>query len=39
MIVDLAPDYAVDIPLFWQYVGEILGKLDLKTQFERKKHE
>lgn len=24
-IVDDAPDYAVDIPLIWQYIGEILG--------------
>jgi hypothetical protein len=27
MIVDDAPDYAVDIPLIWQYIGEIIGKL------------
>ncbi len=26
MIVDDAPDYAVDIPLIWQYIGEIIGK-------------
>jgi translation initiation factor 4G len=27
MIVDDAPDYAVDIPLIWQYIGEIIGAL------------
>ncbi|CAF0862239.1 unnamed protein product [Rotaria sp. Silwood1] len=27
MIVEAAPDYAVDIPLIWQYIGEILGAL------------
>ncbi len=25
MIVEAAPDYAVDIPLIWQYIGEIVG--------------
>ncbi|CAF2066461.1 unnamed protein product [Rotaria magnacalcarata] len=25
MIIEAAPDYAVDIPLIWQYIGEILG--------------
>ncbi|CAF3130422.1 unnamed protein product [Rotaria sp. Silwood2] len=25
MIVEAAPDYIVDIPLIWQYIGEILG--------------
>ncbi|CAF4208832.1 unnamed protein product, partial [Rotaria sordida] len=25
MIVEAAPDYAVDIPLIWQYIGEIIG--------------
>ena len=25
MVVEVAPDYAVDIPLIWQYIGEILG--------------
>jgi len=25
MVVDDAPDYAVDIPLIWQYIGEIIG--------------
>ncbi|CAM4941289.1 unnamed protein product [Rotaria socialis] len=25
MLTDLVPDYAVDIPLIWQYIGEILG--------------
>ena len=26
LIVEDAPDYAVDIPLIWQYIGEIIGK-------------
>jgi len=26
MVVEDAPDYAVDIPLIWQYIGEIIGK-------------
>ncbi|CAF1205745.1 unnamed protein product [Rotaria sordida] len=25
MVIDLVPDFAVDIPLIWQYIGEILG--------------
>ncbi|CAF3624998.1 unnamed protein product [Rotaria socialis] len=25
MIIEAAPDYRVDIPLIWQYIGEILG--------------
>ena len=25
MVVEYAPDYAVDIPLIWQYIGEIIG--------------
>ena len=25
MIIELAPDMAVDIPLIWQCIGEILG--------------
>ncbi|CAF3682682.1 unnamed protein product [Adineta steineri] len=25
MTVEAAPDYAVDIPLIWQYIGEIIG--------------
>lgn len=25
MVVEYAPDYAVDIPLIWQYIAEILG--------------
>lgn len=25
MIIEVVPDYAVDIPLIWQYIGEILG--------------
>jgi uncharacterized membrane protein len=25
MLIEVIPDYAVDIPLIWQYVGEILG--------------
>ncbi len=25
MVIELVPDYAVDIPLIWQYIGEILG--------------
>ncbi len=24
-VIELVPDYAVDIPLIWQYIGEILG--------------
>jgi hypothetical protein len=31
MIVDDAPDYAVDIPLIWQYIGEIIGKFFFHT--------
>jgi hypothetical protein len=31
MIVDDAPDYAVDIPLIWQYIGEIIGKIFLPS--------
>lgn len=27
MLFDMVPDYAVDIPLIWQYIGEILGKI------------
>jgi hypothetical protein len=26
MIVNDAPYYAIDIPLIWQYIGEIIGK-------------
>lgn len=26
MLVEYTPDYAVDIPLIWQYIGEILGE-------------
>jgi hypothetical protein len=26
MVVEAAPDYAVDIPLIWQYIGEIIGR-------------
>jgi hypothetical protein len=34
MIVEAAPDYAVDIPLIWQYIGEIIGKfICLKNDF------
>jgi hypothetical protein len=34
MIVEAAPDYAVDIPLIWQYIGEIIGKfICLKKDF------
>jgi hypothetical protein len=25
MVIEVVPDYAVDIPLIWQYIGEILG--------------
>ncbi|CAF4909435.1 unnamed protein product, partial [Rotaria magnacalcarata] len=25
MIIEAAPDYTVDIPLIWQYIGEIIG--------------
>jgi hypothetical protein len=25
MIIEVVPDYAVDIPLIWQYIGEIIG--------------
>ncbi|CAF0867973.1 unnamed protein product [Adineta ricciae] len=25
MVVEVVPDYAVDIPLIWQYIGEIIG--------------
>ncbi|CAF1271490.1 unnamed protein product [Rotaria sp. Silwood1] len=25
MVIELVPDFAVDIPLIWQYIGEILG--------------
>ena len=25
MIIEAAPDHAVDIPLIWQYIGEIVG--------------
>ncbi len=25
MFIEVVPDYAVDIPLIWQYIGEILG--------------
>lgn len=25
MVIEIAPDMAVDIPLIWQYIGEILG--------------
>jgi uncharacterized membrane protein len=25
MFIEIVPDYAVDIPLIWQYVAEILG--------------
>jgi translation initiation factor 4G len=27
LIIEAAPDYAVDIPLIWQYIGEIVGAL------------
>lgn len=27
LFVEVVPDYAVDIPLIWQYIGEILGAL------------
>jgi hypothetical protein len=33
MIVEDAPDYAVDIPLIWQYIGEIIGKFFLSNQY------
>jgi hypothetical protein len=29
MIADDKRDYAVDIPLIWQYIGEIIGKISL----------
>jgi hypothetical protein len=25
MIAEAAPDYSVNIPLIWQYIGEIIG--------------
>jgi len=25
MFIEVVPDYAVDIPLIWQYIGEIIG--------------
>ena len=25
MVVEAVPDYIVDIPFIWQYIGEILG--------------
>jgi uncharacterized membrane protein len=25
MFIEIVPDYAVDIPLIWQYIGEIIG--------------
>jgi hypothetical protein len=33
MIVEAAPDYAVDIPLIWQYIGEIIGMFFFKNHF------
>ena len=32
MLFDMVPDYAVDIPLIWQYIGEILGKISSYRQ-------
>ena len=32
MLFDMVPDYAVDIPLIWQYIGEILGKISSTLQ-------
>lgn len=25
MVIELVPDFSVDIPLIWQYIGEIIG--------------
>jgi uncharacterized membrane protein len=25
IFIEVVPDYAVDIPLIWQYIGEIIG--------------
>jgi uncharacterized membrane protein len=25
MFIEVLPDYAVDIPFIWQYIGEIIG--------------
>jgi hypothetical protein len=33
MVVEAAPDYAVDIPLIWQYIGEIIGINFFKKYF------
>ena len=36
MVVEVVPDYAVDIPLIWQYIGEIIGKLTNDEQQKKK---
>ena len=33
MLVEFTPDYAVDIPLIWQYIGEILGETSSLRSF------